>query len=339
MTVSDRRAGAVNDDVGLGRLQCLGRVVLNLQAEPSIQADDVAEIAPDLRRIDVDPADDLESRSRRDLSGDGGSQSGRDRKCITRMVDIAANYSPTVGATIAGRDGPDDHIPAGISRFGGPGAGPPNPAGSAPSPGVRRRRPAPLAAQRQLLDRRAARSGDADDHRDGDDRLAEHHDAGRPTICDFTSTGTPGRTRDRTFLREAALSGPIDRPAEDFARMEVTSIKLLRDVSGTRARKLRSISRRRSGFIAPDDGNADDETVMAVPLPEPVPPGGSVDDRADMDRARAAALRPDRRHRQLLFHRAVVSEARRFRGTRLELSPVPLDARSSFPITASTMCA
>ncbi len=73
MTVSDRRAGAVNDDVGLGRLQRLGGVVLNLQAEPSIQADDVAEIAPDLRGIDVDPADDLESRSRGDLPRDGAA--------------------------------------------------------------------------------------------------------------------------------------------------------------------------------------------------------------------------------------------------------------------------
>jgi hypothetical protein len=29
-------------------------------------------------------------------------------------------------------------------------------------------------------------------------------------------------------------------------------------------------------YIAPDDGNADDETVMAVPLPQPVEPGGTV---------------------------------------------------------------
>ena len=32
-------------------------------------------------------------------------------------------------------------------------------------------------------------------------------------------------------------------------------------------------------FIAPDDDNPDDETVMAVPLPQPIAPGGSVDHR------------------------------------------------------------
>ena len=69
-------------------------------------------------------------------------------------------------------------------------------------------------------------------------------------------------------------------------------------------------------FIAPDDGNRDDQTVMAVALPQPVPPGGSADDRADMDRARAADLRAHRRDRQLLLHRPVVSEARRAAGAR-----------------------
>src|SRR5207248_10040428 len=29
-------------------------------------------------------------------------------------------------------------------------------------------------------------------------------------------------------------------------------------------------------FTAPDDGNPDDETVLAVPLPQPVPPEGSI---------------------------------------------------------------
>ena len=78
-----------------------------------------------------------------------------------------------------------------------------------------------------------------------------------------------------TFLREAALTAPIDRPEQDFARLEVTSIKRLPASSGSGpATPLDLTSAKR--FIAPDDGNADDEAVMAVPLPEPVPPGGSV---------------------------------------------------------------
>jgi aminopeptidase N len=77
-----------------------------------------------------------------------------------------------------------------------------------------------------------------------------------------------------TFLREAALTAPIDRPAGDFAQMEVTSIKLLRASRGDGADAALDLTSAKR-FIAPDDGNADDETVMAVPLPEPVPPGGS----------------------------------------------------------------
>ena len=106
-----------------------------------------------------------------------------------------------------------------------------------------------------------------------------------------------------TFLREAALTAPIDRPEQDFARLEVTSIKRLPASSGSGpATPLDLTSAKR--FIAPDDGNADDETVMAVPLPE-----------------------PHRRHRELLLHRAVVPQAGRLRGTGLELPPVPFEHR------------
>ena len=48
----------------------------------------------------------------------------------------------------------------------------------------------------------------------------------------------------------------------------------------------------------------------------PVAPGGTVDDRDRLDRARAAHVRAHRRDRQLLLHRAVVSQARRAAGRR-----------------------
>ena len=73
MHLLDRRARAQHDDVGLRRLQRLGRVGRHLDAEALRQADDVAEIAADLRRIDVDGADDLESGPRRHLFDDGGA--------------------------------------------------------------------------------------------------------------------------------------------------------------------------------------------------------------------------------------------------------------------------
>jgi hypothetical protein len=74
-----------------------------------------------------------------------------------------------------------------------------------------------------------------------------------------------------TFLREVALVRPVDRPEEDFARMEVTSIALKKLQDTTTVDLTASKT-----FIAPDDGNADDETVMKVSLPEAVPPGASI---------------------------------------------------------------
>jgi hypothetical protein len=74
-----------------------------------------------------------------------------------------------------------------------------------------------------------------------------------------------------TLMRESARSGPVHRPPGDFARLSVDSIRLANagpddpdgDLTPTRR------------FIAPDDGNADDKTVMVVSLPRPVAPGES----------------------------------------------------------------
>src|SRR3984893_6861491 len=68
-----------------------------------------------------------------------------------------------------------------------------------------------------------------------------------------------------TFMRERALGdgrqGP-PRAADEWARIDVTAVKVLgRDLTGTRR------------SIAPDDDNQNDETVMSIPLPEPIAPG------------------------------------------------------------------
>jgi aminopeptidase N len=68
-----------------------------------------------------------------------------------------------------------------------------------------------------------------------------------------------------TFLRERALTRNADRPVEDFSTMDVTSIKV-DGVDLTSSRR----------FIAPDDLNRDDETVMSVPLPKAAEPGGQL---------------------------------------------------------------
>ena len=71
-----------------------------------------------------------------------------------------------------------------------------------------------------------------------------------------------------TFMRERTLGGSsgADRPptADEWSRLDVTTIK----VGGDN----RTASKR---FIAPDDDNPDDQTVMAVPLAQPIGPGGT----------------------------------------------------------------
>ena len=80
-------------------------------------------------------------------------------------------------------------------------------------------------------------------------------------------------------------------------------------------------------FIAPDDGNAADRTVMAVTLPRDVAPNETVEIELEWTRKVPRTVRAHRLHRRLLLHRAVVPEARRARGHRLEHAPVPLGHR------------
>jgi hypothetical protein len=70
-----------------------------------------------------------------------------------------------------------------------------------------------------------------------------------------------------TFMREQALSrfgNETARRSDEWARMDVGSVT----VDGVD----RTASRR---FVTPDDDNANDETVMEVPLASPVPPGAA----------------------------------------------------------------
>ena len=76
-----------------------------------------------------------------------------------------------------------------------------------------------------------------------------------------------------TFMRERAFSrsgGGASPAAEDWSHIDVSSIVVSRPGSGPATL---TASKR---FIAPDDDNPDDETVMAVPLPQPAAPGETV---------------------------------------------------------------
>jgi hypothetical protein len=74
-----------------------------------------------------------------------------------------------------------------------------------------------------------------------------------------------------TWLRETKLGSrravPAVRP-EERGRIDVTAL----GVRGSARADLTTVMR----FIAPDDGNADDRTVLAARLPQPVAPGGSI---------------------------------------------------------------
>jgi hypothetical protein len=79
------------------------------------------------------------------------------------------------------------------------------------------------------------------------------------------------RNEDSTWMREHRLTSwwqsVSSRRDEDFAAIDISSLEL------TRGAAARIDLTKRMRFIAPDDGNQDDRTVMAVTLPEPVGPG------------------------------------------------------------------
>src|SRR5262249_30490791 len=77
------------------------------------------------------------------------------------------------------------------------------------------------------------------------------------------------RDAQSTWMRELQLARngiPALRPAEDRSAIDVRTI-------GVNGRNLVDAAT----FIAPDDGNADDRTVLKVPLDRPVAPGDTVE--------------------------------------------------------------
>jgi len=72
-----------------------------------------------------------------------------------------------------------------------------------------------------------------------------------------------------TFMRERVLAGfrnDEHRPSSDWSSINVTAIKLIAPSAADLTAS--------QHFITPDDENTDDQTVMAIPLPSPIGPGG-----------------------------------------------------------------
>jgi hypothetical protein len=81
------------------------------------------------------------------------------------------------------------------------------------------------------------------------------------------------RNSASTWLREQQLGRTpplVDRPAGDWGWIDLSSLGLAGSGGGTDLLP-------RARFIAPDDNNTRDRTVLAVPLDHPVAPGESID--------------------------------------------------------------
>lgn len=83
------------------------------------------------------------------------------------------------------------------------------------------------------------------------------------------------RNSRSTWLRERALAGRVSEPLsslrrQDWGWTDVTAIRL-KEPGGADVDLAPGMR-----FVSPDDGNPDDETVLAVPLPRPVAPGEEI---------------------------------------------------------------
>jgi hypothetical protein len=82
------------------------------------------------------------------------------------------------------------------------------------------------------------------------------------------------RNADSTWMRESKLSdwwpSTFNRPANESASIDISSLRVSGDTLAA-ADLTKAMT-----FIAPDDGNKDDRTVMAVALPTPVGPGQTI---------------------------------------------------------------
>jgi len=112
---------------------------------------------------------------------------------------------------------------------------------------------------------------------EGDEQLGWTNTTARPaTSLQFHLYYNAWRDAKSTWMRERLLSATAaeyaQRPAGEWASVDIASVRIARpDGTGVQD-DLTS----RLRFIAPDDGNRDDKTVVELPLDAPVAPGGSI---------------------------------------------------------------
>ncbi|HEX5474047.1 MAG TPA: M1 family metallopeptidase [Vicinamibacterales bacterium] len=110
---------------------------------------------------------------------------------------------------------------------------------------------------------------------DATERLTWRNITHRPaTSLRFHLYYNAWRDARSTWMRELRLAGGrIDPHPGEWAGTDISTLRVVRD--GAPAADLTG----RIGFIAPDDGNVDDRTVIDVPLDTPVEPGQTIEVR------------------------------------------------------------
>jgi aminopeptidase N len=107
----------------------------------------------------------------------------------------------------------------------------------------------------------------------GEERIHWRNISANPTSeLQFHLYWNAFRNADSTWLRERRLGGNNNTPRSDaWGSIDIRAIRVVE--SAGRADELTS----RLHYIAPDDGNTADKTVVAVPLMHPVAPNESID--------------------------------------------------------------
>jgi hypothetical protein len=110
---------------------------------------------------------------------------------------------------------------------------------------------------------------------DGTERLSWTNTTSHPaSSLQFHLYYNAWRDANSTWMRERMLSaaaGYADRQPDEWASIDITSLSLT--TAGGAGSELKA----RLRFIAPDDGNPDDRTVVELPLDQPVDPGETID--------------------------------------------------------------
>ena len=140
-----------------------------------------------------------------------------------------------------------------------------------PAPAVPQARPERALSPRNASYAITARLDPASRTIRGDEILTWRNPSSRPaTTLQFHLYYNAWRNTRSTWMRERRLGrgdpALVNRPEADWGWIDVTSIRLIGGAApGDITARMR--------FVAPDDGNADDRTVLEVPLDRAVAPG------------------------------------------------------------------